>query len=177
MIELMAGPFGPLFIFLLRVIDVSMATVRVMSILRGPRWVAPLIGFFEILIWVVAIGAAIQNLASPLHVVAYAGGYSAGTAAGMWVESRLALGWSVVRAFSRDTRVGLAGALRDEGYQVTEQEGMGRSGPVSVLYTVVRRRFVPEVLAVINRHDPAAFVTIQTDTTVRQGVIPALRRV
>ena len=177
MIDLLAGPFGPALIFVLRVIDVSMGTVRVTTIVRGPRWVAPLIGFFEVLIWVVAVGAAIRNLSSPLHVIGYAGGYAAGTAVGMWAENRLAFGWGVVRAFSRTGGDDLADALRDAGFQVTEQDGMGKSGPVAVLYAVVRRRSVPRVLSIIGGHDPQAFVTVQNDASVRRAIIPDPKRV
>jgi uncharacterized protein YebE (UPF0316 family) len=172
MIELLGGPWGPLVIFLLRIVDVSMATIRVTLIVRGARWAAPAIGFFEILIWVVAVGAAIRNLSSPLHVIAYAAGYAGGTAVGMWVESRLALGWGVVRTFTRGEQGQLATALRDEGYAVTEQPGLGKSGPVAVLYTVVRRRMIPNVLAIITRIDPQAFVTIQADATVLRDPAP-----
>jgi len=172
MIELLSGPWGPLVIFLLRIVDVSMATVRVTMIVRGPRWGAPLIGFFEILVWILAVGAAIQNLSSPLHVIAYAGGYAGGTAVGMWVESRLAFGWGVVRTFTRGEEGRLASALRAEGYAVTEQAGMGKSGPVAVLYAVVRRRMIPHVLDIISRIDPSAFVTVQADATVRRDPAP-----
>jgi uncharacterized protein YebE (UPF0316 family) len=176
MVELLASPWGPLLIFLLRIVDVSMATVRVTSIVRGPRWLAPVIGFFEILIWVVAVGAAIQNLGSWLHVVGYAGGYATGTAVGMWVESRLALGWGVVRTISRGPAGRLAAALRDAGFGVTEQAGHGKSGPVDVLYAVVRRRQIPKVLDIIDEVEPESFVTVQADATVRRGLYAAGKR-
>lgn len=175
MTDAFAGAWGPLLIFTLRIFDVSLATMRVVTIVRGPRWLAPVLSFFESTLWIVAVAAAIQNLTSPLHVIGYAGGYSAGTAVGMWVEGRLAFGWGVVRTFSRGGD-GLARALRAEGFTVTEQEGMGRSGPVTVLYTVVRRRLVPNVLHIVGESDPDAFVTVQTDAAVRRGFVGSPRR-
>ncbi len=176
MIELLAGPWGPLLIFGLRIVDVSMATVRVMALVRGARWIAPLIGFFEILIWILAIGAAIQNLNSAWHVVGYAGGFAAGTAVGIWVEGRLAFGWGVVRTISRSVEGLLAGVLREAGFAVTEMKGEGKTGPVTMLYTVVRRRQIPQVLRTIDACDPQAFVMVQSDAAVRRGSYAAARK-
>lgn len=169
MVDLLAGPWGPLLIFLLRVTDVSMATVRILFMLRGHRALAPVIGFFEILIWVLAIGAAIQNLDSPLHLIAYAGGYASGTAVGMWIEGRLALGLCSIFTISRGEGERLAAALRVRGWGVTEQKGDGRYGPVDILYTVVRRRDVPKALTLIETEDPDAFVTVQGDARAHRG--------
>ncbi len=175
MVDWFAGPWGPLVIFLLRVVDVSIATVRIILVVRGPRWVAPIVGFFEVLIWVLAVGAAIQNLSSPLHVVAYAGGYAVGTSVGLWVERKLALGIGVVRTISKGNGAQLAERLRAEGFGVTEQDGRGRSGPLSVLYTVARRRHIPDVLRIIEAEDPSTFVTVQMDATVRRGWLARAR--
>ena len=82
MVELLSGPWGPLLIFLFRIVDVSLGTLRMLLAVRGRRVLPPLIGFVEVSIWVLAAGSVVQNLASPLHVVGYAGGFAAGTAVG-----------------------------------------------------------------------------------------------
>ena len=169
MIELLSGPWGPLFIFALRVIDVSMMTVRVLLVVRGARIIAPIMSFFEVLLWILAAGVVIQNLGSVWHAVGFAGGFAAGTAVGMRIEDRLALGICSIRAFSRDPQRELANELRDRGYGVTEQKGRGRHGIVGVLHAVVRRRDIRDVVRVIERHDPDAFVTIQNDAVVHRG--------
>lgn len=176
MIELLFGPWGPLLIFVLRAVDVSMMTVRVLLVVRGARILAPLISFFEILIWILAAGAVIQNLGSVWHAVGYAGGFAAGTVVGMSIENRLAIGVSSIRAFSRGRQRELLGELRDRGYGVTEQRGRGRDGPVSVLHAVVRRRDIRDVLQIIERRDPDAFVTVQNDAVVRRGWLYRERR-
>lgn len=175
MIELIAGPWGPLIVFGLRVVDVSLATMRVLLMVRATPWIAPVIGFFEILIWIVAIGGAIQNLSSPLYVVGYAGGYAGGTALGIWIERKLALGLTIVLTFTRGQAGELASALRADGFGVTELEGRGREGPIGVLYTVVRRRRTRQVLDTVDRVDPDAFVTIEQDANVRRGWIQRAR--
>ena len=169
MVELLSGPWGPLLIFVLRVIDVTLMTVRILIVVRGSRFAAPIISFFEVLVWVLAAGAVIRNLTSPLHAVSYAAGFAAGTAVGMWIENRLALGICSVRAFSRNSQRQLANVLRDHGYGVTEQRGRGRQGIVAILHAVVRRRDVGDVITLIEQHDPDAFVSVQNDAVVRRG--------
>ena len=176
MIDLLSGPWGPLLIFGLRVVDVTMMTVRVLMVVRGARWTAAVISFFEILIWVVAAGAVIQNLSSPLHAVGYAGGFAAGTLVGMWLEGKLAFGVCSVRAFSRDPQHEIVTELRERGFGVTEQEGTGQAGPVAILHAVVRRRDIREVVRVIEAHDPDAFVTIQNDAVAHRGWLYRAKR-
>lgn len=175
MIELLAGPYGPLVIFCLRVVDVSLGTTRFLLMTRGTRLPAALLGFFEVLIWVTAAGAAIRNLTSPLHVVGYAAGFSAGTWVGIGLEERLALGTSTVQAFSKAGSGAVAAGLRALGVGVTEVEGEGLEGPVDIVSTVVRRQAVPRVIETIEASDPEAFITVY-DAQVRGGRFPELRR-
>lgn len=176
MIDLLSGPWGPLLIFGLRIVDVTMMTLRVLMLVRGARGSATFLAFFEILIWVLAAGAVIQNLSSPWHAVAYAAGFAAGTSVGMWLENKLALGVCSVRAFSRESQTDLVGELRERGYGVTEQIGKGRGGAVDILHAVVRRRDVRDVVRTIERYDPDAFVTIQNDAVVHRGWMLGMRR-
>ena len=94
--ELFALPVGALLIFLLRIVDVSMATVRLIFAVRGRRGLAAVIGFFEILVWIFAVGQALQHLDSVLHLLGYAAGFATGSYVGVWLEGRLALGLSVL---------------------------------------------------------------------------------
>ncbi|MDX1567618.1 MAG: DUF5698 domain-containing protein [Longimicrobiales bacterium] len=171
MIELLAGPVGPILIFLLRVVDVSMGTVRFLMVTRGTHFWPSVLGFVEVLLWITAAGAAIQNLSSPLHVVGYAAGFGAGTWVGMWIEGKLALGTSTVQAFCRGGDRGIAPALRSLGLGVTQMEGEGLEGPVDVVSTVVRRSSVPRVIETIETQDPDAFITVY-DTRARGGWFP-----
>ena len=98
---LFAGPWGPLLIFVLRIGDVSLATIRTLLSMRNARIAVPLIGFVEVLIWIFAVGNAIKNLHSGWHLLGYAGGFATGTLVGMWVEEKLAIGLAVVRVISR----------------------------------------------------------------------------
>lgn len=167
--ELLAGPAGPILIFFLRITDVSMATVRVLLIVRNAKWVVPLIGFFEVSIWVFAVSAVVQNLTSPWHVIGYAGGFATGNYVGMLLEERMALGLATVRTMVKTGGAELAGTLRDMGFAVTEMAGRGRDGEVEVLYSVIPRRQVAKYVHTVDRDAPTSFVVVDEPRAVRRG--------
>ena len=101
---LFAGPYGPLVIFGLRIVDVSLSTVRILLAVRGHKMFVPIIGFFEVLIWVFAAGNAIRYLESGWHVLGYAAGFSTGSVVGLTIEQRLAIGYATIRVVSRRRR-------------------------------------------------------------------------
>lgn len=171
---LFAAPIGALIIFCLRVTDVSMSMTRMILAVRGHRGKAALIGFFEVLVWLFAVGNALKHVNSPLHLIGYAAGFATGNYVGITLESRFALGLSVVRAVFRSHPHGRGGteaavALREHGYAVTEMPGRGRESEVEILDVVVRRKCVPEVLRLLNTADPSAFVTVEEVNTVQGG--------
>lgn len=171
-----AGPWGPLVIFLLRIVDVSLATTRMLLAVRNQKLLVPMIGFVEVLIWLFAAGNAIRFLDSPLHVVGYAAGFATGNVVGLWVEEKLAIGLATVRIISAHGGVELADALRENGYGVTEFAGQGREGPVEVVYTVARRAQVPGILKLAELWDPGAFITVEEPRTIRRGWLFDKRR-
>lgn len=174
--QVFSGPFGPLLIFLLRIFDVSLATLRVLLAVRGARLIVPLIGFFEVLIWIFAVGSAIRHLESAWHILGYAAGFSAGNVVGLWLEEKLAFGLASVRIISQHGGVELAEALRDMGFGVTEFAGQGRMGRVEVVYTVVRRKQVPLVMREVDRWDPEAFITLESPQQIHRGMMFQKRR-
>lgn len=176
MTELFAGPWGPVLIFGLRVVDVTLATLRMLLTMRDQRVVVPVIGFFEALIWVVAIATAIQNLQSPWHVLGYAGGFAAGTVVGLWVEGKLAMGLATIRVISRAEGEQIANALRAEGFGVTEFDGYGRQGKVELLMTLVKRRQIGDVLKIAEELDDDAFISVDEPRTIRRGWMFPTRR-
>ncbi|NIR44773.1 MAG: DUF2179 domain-containing protein [Gemmatimonadetes bacterium] len=172
---ILAGPVGPLLIFLLRICDVSIATVRMISAVRGRKLVATALGFVEILIWVVVVGTVIRNLDSPALVVSYAAGFAAGTFVGMTIEEKLALGLAEVRVISR-AGVEIAEALRGLGFGVTEMMGQGKEGPVEIISTIVQRRRVAELRKEVSRWDDEAFVVIEEPRSIERGWLLSRRR-
>ncbi len=166
---LFASPWGALLIFCLRIVDVSCDTMRVLFAVRGRREIAATLGFFQALIWIFAVGSAIQHLDSWLHVLGYAGGYATGTFVGVTIERMVAYGLATVRIVSRHGGVEIAEALRSRGYGVTEFGGQGREGPVEIINSVVRRSHLDEVMAIVARWDPGAFVTVEEPRVLQGG--------
>jgi len=162
----------PLLIVLARIFDVSLGTIRIISIGRGYKLVAPLLGFFEVLIWLLAIRQIMQNLTNVFYYVVYAGGFAAGTFVGMYIEEKLAIGILSIRIITRKDASELIDFLRSANYGVTSVDARGGSGPVNVIYTILRRSDIQNVIEMINRFNPKAFYLIEDIRSVREGVFP-----
>jgi uncharacterized protein YebE (UPF0316 family) len=170
---LFASPWGALFIFGLRIVDVSCDTMRVIFAIRGKRAVAAALGFVQALVWIYAIGNAVKHLDSMLHVLGYAGGYAMGTYVGVTIERAIAYGVATVRVVSRTAGVEIAEALRASGHGVTEFPGFGRDGSVEILSSAVQRSHVNDVLGIIDQWDKDAFVTVEEPKVLRGGSLIA----
>lgn len=164
-----------LFIFLSRVANVALGTVRTLLVVRGERIAATLIGLFEALFFVVAVGKVVQDLTNIPNVLAYCLGFAAGTWVGMILENRLALGYVLVRIVSLQKGRRIALALREKGYGVTEMLGEGRAGRVGVIDVVAKRKDVPLITSVGREVDGDAFITVQEPREVYRGYIPGVR--
>jgi uncharacterized protein YebE (UPF0316 family) len=163
-------------IFVARVADVSMGTLRTILVIRGHSLAAMGIGFVETLIWITASAQVIANLGEAWYLAgAYAGGFAMGTYVGILIENKLAIGSELVRAVSLDPSVNLAARLRGAGYDVVEiQAEKEDSIPVEVLLIVERRRRVPRLLRTIDENDPSAYYTVSD--VKRQRVFAKPRR-
>lgn len=162
--------FLPLLIFCARTGDVSLSTLRIVSIAQGRTLFAAGVGFFESLIWLGVIGQILDYLHNPLCVVAYAAGFATGNIVGLKIERRLAIGQQIVRVIVPGGGDDLIEALRDAGHGVTVIEGHGAGGPVRVLFTVVRRSLVPAVTDLVEERFPRAFYSIEDVRRAAEGV-------
>ncbi len=158
-----------LFIFTLRMIDVSMGTIRTTMIMRGHRKWATLIGFVEVTIWVLAISRVIAHLDTVWNIFGYSGGFATGTMLGMWIEGKLALGSSDIHIVSMNKGREIAEYLRDSGYGATLLTAEGQSGPVFLINIVAPRKEVSNVIRLTNEVDARAFVTIEDARQVMRG--------
>jgi len=163
-------------IFLLRVVGISIGTLRVLLTMRGHKLLSAVTGFFEVLAYVLAIGQVVQNLDNLWNILAYCLGFSVGTILGMWIEERLALGYSTVRIISVDHAPAIAEAIRQAGYGATEGLAHGASGMVGTVKTVVRRKEVNQVCKLAHELDPKAFITVEETQSVRQGFLRLARQ-
>ena len=165
----------PFLIFLARVADVSMGTIRLIFISRGLKYLAPIVGFFEILIWLLAIGQIMKNLSNPVCYVAYAGGFAMGNFVGMFIAEKLSLGIVLVRVVTQQDATALFENLKSSDYGVTSVDGHGTAGQVKVLFTIVPRREVKQVVTLIKTFNPQAFYSVEEVGFVEKGVFPPRR--
>jgi uncharacterized protein YebE (UPF0316 family) len=163
----------PLLIFLARVADVSIGTIRLIFISRGLKYLAPVVGFFEILIWLLAIGQIMKNLSNPACYIAYAGGFAMGNFVGIWIAEKLSLGVVLIRVVTKKDAAELVEYLKSADYGVTSVDGHGTAGQVKVVFTIVPRKEVKRVADLIKKFNPKAFYSIEEVSFVEKGIFPA----
>jgi len=163
----------PLLICIARIIDVSIGTLRVILLTKGNRSLAPLLGFFEILIWLVAIGQIMQNLTSWVNYIAFALGFSLGNYIGIKIENWLALGTVAVRIITKKDASQLIESLKNLNYGITSVKAEGSTGPVHVLFTVIKRSAIPEISTLIKKFNPKSFYSIEDIRFAAEGILPA----
>ena len=159
----------PLLIFLARISDVTLSTIRIVFVMSGRRNLAPILGFFESLIWLIAISQIIKNISSPLSYIAYAGGFATGTYVGMAIEEKLALGKVMVRVITHREATALLKFLQTSRFGFTSVEAQGKREKVSLIFSVVERHDLPEFISVIERFHPNAFYTVENVRFVSDG--------
>ena len=150
-----------LLIFLLRLIDVSLGTLRIVLLTRGIQWQAGLVGFFQALTWVIAAGQVLSNLGDPVRILAFAAGFGAGTVLGVTFERWLAVGTTILRVVAPVSSPQVAGALREAGFGVTVLNGEGMDGEVRLTFTVIPRRRAKSALEIVREVNPEAFVLLE----------------
>jgi len=160
----------PLFIFCARICDVTLDTLRIIFVSKGMRKIAPIFGFFSVLIWLIAISTIMKNLDNWVCYIAYAGGFATGNFVGMVIEEKLALGHEMIRVITRADASALISELRSNGYGVTSVKAEGADGEVGVIYIIARRSMIKNILEIITRNNPRAFYTMETIKFVNKDV-------
>ena len=162
----------PVLIFIARVMDVTLGTLRIISVSRGRKSLAPIFGFFEIIIWLFAIGQIMQNLTNIVYYIAYAAGFAMGNFVGIYIEERMAIGTFVIRVITRMDADKLVEYLKSAGYGVTSFDGYGARGRVKLIYTAVKRKDIDEVVNIVKQFNPKAFFSIEEVKSVSAGIFP-----
>lgn len=160
----------PLLIFLARIADQSVGTLRVVFISKGFKYLAPLLGFFESIIWLTAVSQILKHLDNVVCFLAYGAGFGMGNYVGLLIEEKLSLGTVIFRIFPRTDPEKLIAFLRESNYGLTIMDAQGGRGPVKIIFSIVRRQDIKEFVEIINRYDPTSFYTIEDVREVREGV-------
>ncbi|NDJ85779.1 MAG: hypothetical protein GYB66_07830 [Chloroflexi bacterium] len=172
MIETIAFATG---IFLMRVLGNAVTTFRLVMLARDREFVVLILGFFESLIFAIAIGAVVANLDSLINLFAYSSGYAVGGSVGIWMERQLTLGYVALTAISKDNGPEIAEALRDKGFGATEVVGHGADGSVLMIETILERHNLQAAIATVQFIERDAFITTLNLQSRQRGYIPAVR--
>lgn len=163
----------PLLIFIARIFDVSVGTIRIILIAKGLRKFAPLLGFFESLIWILAVSQIMMHLNNFYYYIAYASGFATGTYLGMILEEKLSLGYIIVRVITYKDATELVLNLREKKYTATVLNADGVTGAVKLIFLVIKRTHSEEVIKLIKHYNPNAFYTVEDVKFVSGGVFPS----
>ncbi len=162
----------PLLIFLARIADVCLATMRIIFISKGLKYSAPVVGFFEVIIWLLAIRVIMQNLDNWACYFAYGAGFAMGTFIGLQIEKGLAIGSVILRIITQKDATELINHLRSQGYGVTSTDAQGSTGNVHVIFLIIKRQDFENVVEIIHGFDPKAFYTVEDVRVVSKGIFP-----
>jgi len=174
--EIMLWVVIPILIFIGGLAYVSLGTLRIIFVARGQRVFSPLLGFFEVVIWLIAISQIMNNVTNVAAYFAYAAGFAVGNYVGILIEEKMAIGILVVRIIIPDESEVLKYSLSEAGFGVTSLEAKGSQGTVQLIYTIVRRKDLPRVIKIINASHSDAFYSVEDARQVREGVFPLKRK-
>ncbi|HNQ60362.1 MAG TPA: DUF2179 domain-containing protein [Bacteroidales bacterium] len=161
----------PFLIFFARICDQSIGTLRLILISKGYKTIAPFIGFFEVIIWVLAISQIFKHLDNIVCYLAYGAGFATGNYIGILLEERISLGTALIRIIPRYDTTDLITYLSERGYGLTFWDAEGRYGNVKIILTIIKRKEIPQVVDIINRFNPNAFYTIEEIKAVNKGIL------
>lgn len=159
----------PLLIFVSRIMDVSIGTMRLIFVSKGFKYIAPILGFFEVTIWLVAIGQIMQHLNNTMCYIAYGAGFAMGNYIGIVLEEKMSIGTVLIRVMPKFDTKELIQKLRDMNFAVTTVNVEGMTGQVKMLMSIINRKHVKEYVAVVNQFNPKAFYTIEDVNAAKEG--------
>jgi uncharacterized protein YebE (UPF0316 family) len=165
-----------LLIFLARIVDVSLSTVRMLLVVRGRRYLAAATGVMEATVHVAVLSRIVTNVRDPWRILAYGLGFASGTLLGRVLEERLSMGHVSLQVIPHeDSQDELLAAMRTMGYGVTVLEGRGMTGPKMVMLVSADRKTLPRLTSLIEEFSPGCFITVLETRAVQGGVIPYRR--
>ena len=173
--DLFAWVILPILIFFARICDVTLGTIRVIFISKGVKYLAPIIGFFEVIIWLLAIGQVMNNLTNIVAYIAYGAGFALGTFIGMLIEEKISIGLLSVRIITKEDPAELMQYLRSQKYGVTSIDGEGATGRVKMVFTIIKRQDLGQVVGIIKEFHPNAFYSVEEVKSVAEGIFPGHR--
>jgi len=165
----------PVLIFFARILDQSIGTLRLIFLSKGMKYIAPFLGFFEVIIWLLAVGQIMQHLDNWVCYVAYGAGFAMGNFIGITLEERLSIGTSIIRVILSSESPELIKALKVHNFGLTILDAEGAKGKVKIIFSIIRRKEIPTFLHTLHVYHPTAFYTIEDVKTAKEGVFKNVR--
>ncbi|MGV8964175.1 MAG: DUF2179 domain-containing protein [Candidatus Saccharimonadaceae bacterium] len=162
----------PFIIFFGRIFDVTLGTLRIIFVSKGEKLKAPIIGFFEVFIWVVIISQILSRANDMIAYLSYAGGYAAGNYVGILIEKRIAFGIILCRVYTNKPGLKLVNLLSLKGFGATLVHGTGSVDQVDIIESVIDRKQLKNIVKIILEFDMQAFYVIEDVRTRERGIFP-----
>jgi uncharacterized protein YebE (UPF0316 family) len=166
----------PLLIFISRIADQSIGSMRLIFLSKGYRFIAPMLGFFEVIIWLIAVSQIMKHLDNVLCYIAYGAGFAMGNFFGMTLEERISIGTVLVRLIPTLNTNELIDNLRNNNFGLTTVDAEGSKGNVKIIISIINRKDLKDYISIINKTNPNAFYTVEDVKTINQGIVRNTQR-
>lgn len=160
----------PFLIFLARICDQTVGTLRIVMVAKGEKVIAPILGFFEVMIWLMAISRIFQNLDNWVCYVAYGLGFATGNYIGMRLEEKIAMGIVKIQVITRKPADILIEKLKNSGFGITQFDAQGSSESVTIIYSILKRSELAKAVEIIKSYNPTAFYSVEDIKSVSYGI-------
>lgn len=160
----------PLLIFVSRIADQTIGTLRLIFVSKGYKYIAPALGFFEVIIWLLAVSQIFKQLDNFLYYIAYGAGFAAGNFIGILLEEKISLGTVVIRVMPKKDVTELIKYLSEHNFGLTTMDAEGSRGKTKVILSIIPRKQIKEFVKIINQFNPNAFYSIEEVKAVNKGV-------
>jgi uncharacterized protein YebE (UPF0316 family) len=160
----------PVLIFIARIMDQTIGSMRLIFLAKGMKFIAPILGFFEVIIWLLAMGQIMQHLDNWLSYIAYGAGFATGNFIGMLLEEKISLGTVIIRVILSRQSPELIDELKSQNFGLTLVDAEGSKGSVKLIFSIIRRKELPNFIDTIHQFNPNAFYTVEDVKSASEGI-------
>ena len=166
----------PLLIFVARICDQTIGTLRLIFLSKGFKHIVPFLAFFEAMIWLIAISQILSRLDNPVTFLAYGLGFAMGNYVGMLLEERLSIGSVIIRIFSKERMPEFIDVLQKHNYGYTIINAEGSTGELKIIFSIINRKYLSHLIEQINAIDNNTFYTVEEVKSVKKGIFKQSER-
>ena len=166
----------PLLIFIARICDQTIGTLRLIFLSKGFKRIVPFLAFFEAMIWLIAISQILSHLENVVTFLAYGLGFAMGNYVGMLLEERLSIGSVIIRIFPKEHIPEFIEALQKHNYGYTIINAKGSTGELKIIFSIINRKYLSHLIAQINAIDSNTFYTVEEVKSVKKGIFKTSER-